>query len=145
MTEKKFATTYDPNDSKNYYQEWDREKIEITKSGQTYNVYDAIQAASVDTDIYEVLEKYNCLTPITRPTQAIYGDFRNAMSLKNICDQQIEIQKIFDALPIQEKALFGNDIKNYIENGEQYYINKLKKEQKTETEQQPKEEPKEDK
>lgn len=132
MENKKFATAYDPNDSSKYYQEWNKEKIEITKAGVKFNVYDAIQAAAEDTDIYEVLEKYNCLTPITRSTEAVYGDFRNALTLKNICDQQIEIQNIFDTLPIEEKALFGNDVKNYIENGEKYYIEKLKKEKQTE-------------
>lgn len=69
-------------------QKFDPEKIFVIKAGQKINVYDAIQEASVDTDIYKTLEKYGSLEPLNRPNlQEIQEEFTEYESLMTLQDK----------------------------------------------------------
>lgn len=106
-------------------QEFDRKKITLTKAGETYNVYDAIQAANVDTDIYEVLKKYHCTTDQAVEymqnkggIKGVYQDIvelqNKAQNLADIFEIQQEAQMKFDLLPVEIKQKYGNNLSEFL-------------------------------
>lgn len=131
--------------SKKYAQEFDRKKIEFKRNGKMVNLYDWIQEQNQDLEVYEVLEKGKTLDSMQKNVEQIYGDMREANSLRNICDRKVAVNNIFETLPHQVRRIFNNDLNNFIENGEQYFAD-LAKEQTIEQpkEQQKQEEVKED-
>lgn len=126
-------------------QDYDKEKITITKAGKTYNVYDAIQAANVDTDIYEVMKKYHImedeaikLMEEKGGEKAIFQDIRALQAkIKDIGDiQQVaqEAKEMFENLPVDIKSKYGNNLSLWFEDQkkkEEAEKNKQIQEQKT--------------
>lgn len=116
--------------SSDYGANFDKEKITFLRSGKAVNLYDYIQSQNQDLEVYEVLERTGSLDSMNKSTQQIYADFTNAMSLRNICDQKVEVNNIFETLPINVKRIFNNDVKNFIENGEKYFTDIIKEQKK---------------
>lgn len=114
--------------SNQFAQKYDRKKIMITKGGKTYNLYDSIQAAREDTEIYPTLEKYGSLQCMERTGKQIYADVSEALDLQGMYNQDLKLREIFDNLPSQERRIFGNDYYNFRENGLAYYEQKAKEE-----------------
>lgn len=105
-------------------QKYDKEKITITKAGKTYNVYDSIQAANIDTDIYEVIQKYHCteseavqIMNEKGGEQGVFADIRALQNqIKDIGDIQRvaeEAQNMFEALPAEIKKAAGNNLEDW--------------------------------
>lgn len=105
-------------------QSFDKEKITLTKAGQTYNVYDAIQAANVDTDIVEVMKKYHCtidegieFMEKKGGMQGIYGEFaalqEKAQSIPDIIKLQEKSEELFNALPTEIKEKYQNNLEKF--------------------------------
>lgn len=115
--------------SKKYAQDFDRKKIEFKRNGKMVNMYDWIQEQNQDLEIYEVLEKGGTLNSADMTNEQIYGNFKDATSLRNICDRKVAINNIFETLPINVRRIFNNDLSNFIENGEKYYMDLVMKEQ----------------
>lgn len=116
--------------SNKYAQNYDRKKIMITKAGKTYNLYDSIQAAREDTEIYPTLEKYGNLETMgdKKNTQMIYADISEALDLRGLYNQDLKLKEIFENLPAKERNQFGNDFYNFKENGLQVYEKKATEE-----------------
>lgn len=106
-------------------QEFDKDKIFVTKAGKTYNVYDAIQAANVDTDIVEVMKKYNLtedkaaeLMEERGGVQGIYKDIcemqKTAQTLPELMQVGKNAQELFDNLPLEVKSKYGNDLSKFL-------------------------------
>lgn len=112
--------------SEQYAQNFDRKKIMVTKGGKTYNVYDAIQAAREDTEIYPTLEKYGNLQVMERDVKLIYADISDAKDLMGLYNQELKMQEIFENLPSKERNIFDNDIHKFREFGLEYYEKKAK-------------------
>lgn len=119
-------------------QSYDIKKITATKCGKTYNVYDAIQAANVDTDIKEVMKKYHCNNDTAAEIMlqrgglnGVYADIfelqEKAQDLPSLMQLKDHIQKEFDNLPLELRQKFGNSPEEFLENG----IAELKKTQKS--------------
>lgn len=131
----KFQTAY--SNAKIEGQEFDRKKMNYIKGGQEYNRFDEIQEANVDTNIYEVLEKYN-LKPNIENAQKLLN---NQNRMKGIFDDVTEIQhlgsigeikmaqnrarELFDNLPIDIRKEFDNDYSKFIKDGEKYISAKI--------------------
>lgn len=109
--------------------------LKIKKAGVEFNLYDSIQANKEDTDIYETLKKYGSIEPLQRTNQAMYGDFTTFKGLRNLQDQRIELEQLFENLPIEIRREFDHNINNFIQNGEEYFTRKIKEETAKETEQ----------
>lgn len=114
---------------------FDKTKIVITKYGKKINVYDAIQEANKNTDIYEVMHRYgeseqNAIERMKKTAQAQYGDFTNANSLRNIQDKMIETRNIYNSLPRETKKEFNNNYYEFLQNGEKYFKEKYLEEKK---------------
>lgn len=112
-----------PNDGKRhrFAQNYDRTKIFVTKAGKRYNCYDAIQAANVDTDIYNTLEKYGSIEPMYRKNvEEIQQEFTEFMSLRDIQEQHIKANQMWENLSPGVREEFKNDIFNFMQNGEKW-------------------------
>lgn len=75
-------------------QTFDPKKIFVEKCGQKINVYDSIQEASVDTDLYKTLEKYGSIEPLMNPNlQQIEQDFEEYETLMTLHEKNRKSRK----------------------------------------------------
>lgn len=101
-------------------QNFDRENITLTKAGKTFNVYDAIQAAREDTEIYPTLEKYGCIDRMMLDHQGVFDDFTKYGELRELKEQQAMATNMFYNLPLDTRQKFNNDINVFMKDGEKY-------------------------
>lgn len=112
-------------DCLNVGQSFDKENITTTKGGKTYNVYDAIQANNVDTDIYEVLKKYHCTEEQGIEymnehggVKGVYQDIcdlqKRGGTLADFLDIQSEAQSMFEQLPVEVKQKYQNSLADFL-------------------------------
>ena len=110
----------------------DIKNITLTKAGKTYNVYDAIQAANVDTDIYEVMKKYHCVADEAVQymqerggEKGVYMDIRElqkqVQDIGNIHDIARKAQEMFDALPTEVKSKYGDNLDGFMQEMQKKY------------------------
>lgn len=109
--------------------EFDKEKITVTKAGQTYNVYEMIQANRDETEIYKVIEKYGTIQPMCMDVGKVYGQFKE-MTLMDVLGQQKVVNDMWLNLPLEVRDEFNNDIHNFRKNGENWLENKQKEKMK---------------
>lgn len=121
-------------------QDFDREKMTTTKGGNTYNTYDAIQAANVDTNIYEVMKKYHCkedeavaLMQQRGGVQGIYMDIiemqKQCTDIADVLNIQKKAQTMFEELPTEIKEKYGNNLTQFLKD-----VEKQQKQTQTQTE-----------
>lgn len=111
-------------------QDFDRENIVLTKAGKTFNVYDAIQEAREDTEIYPTLEKYGCIDRMMLDTKGIYEDFTKYGELRELKEQQNMANNMFYNLPIETREKFNNNINTFMKDGEKYLKNLIDEDMK---------------
>lgn len=125
----KFAKWGDRNRKQ---QDFDKEKIFVERCGQKINCFDAIQAANVDTNIYEVMKKYHCqqdeaakLMQERGGEQGIYEDIVELQNqIQDLGDMQNVIQKattMFEQLPADIKQKYGNNPVNFYKAQDQIF------------------------
>lgn len=107
--------------SKESVQNFDRKKIEITKAGKTYNVYDSIQANREDTEIYPTLEKYGNLEKMERTASENQQKISEIMTIGDLMMKDRQLQEFFEDLPSKERNKFDNDFYLFKKNGFSYY------------------------
>ena len=99
--------------------------FKIKQRGQEFNLYDSIQEAREDTEIYPTLEKYGCLEKVPMDPNKVYADFRGLGDLKDMKLQQIKAQEMWNALPWDIRKEFNNDKYLFAKDGEKYLQNKI--------------------
>jgi hypothetical protein len=109
-------------------QNFDKNKITLTKAGKTYNVYDKIQENREDTEIYPTLEKYGCIDRMMLNTQGVYADFQEFKGLREMKDQQIKADQMFYNLPLEVRTKFQNDKNLFMRDGEKWIKEMITKE-----------------
>lgn len=125
------------NDRQREQQNFDKEKITLTKAGKTYNVYDMIQEARTDTEIYPTLEKYGCLDKIICDIPEVYADLTKAMELRDIYEQQKKAEELWYNLPLEIRKDFDHDPKKFALDGVEYFRKKAEEQKAAETINQP--------
>lgn len=114
-----FKNFQDPRERKQ--QNFDRELIHVVKCGQKINVYDAIQAASEDTDIYETLEKYGCIDSMQKYNgEEIKQDYDDYVSLQDLQERQIHANNMWAKLPAGVREKFHNNIYEFLNNAPEW-------------------------
>lgn len=111
-------------------QNFDKEKICIEKYGKKINVYDMIQEAREDTEIYPTLEKYGCIDKMMLNREDVYTDYtelQKMRDLRGIKEYQIKANNMFYNLPLEVRKEFNNDINKFTKEADEY-IKKLKAE-----------------
>lgn len=132
-------------------QEFDREKITITKAGVTVNVYDQIQANNIDTDIYDVAKKYHMmpdeaveLMKERGGEQGVFMDIREIQDkIQNIGDVinvAKEAQNTFENLPLEIRQKYGHDLNIWYKDQQKAKENELRKKENETKETNPKQE-----
>lgn len=106
-------------------QAFDKSKIVLTKAGKTFNVYDKIQEAREDTEIYPTLEKYGCIDRMMLDTQGVYADFTKFKGLREMKEQQQMADQMFNSLPLETRKIFNNDKNIFMRDGEKWLKNKI--------------------
>lgn len=111
-------------------QHFDKETIVVEKCGKKINIYDMIQEAREDTEIYPTLEKYGCIDKMMLNREDVYADFtklQEMRDLRGIKDFDIQAKNMFYNLPLEVRKEFDNDINKFTRNADTY-IAKLKAE-----------------
>lgn len=111
-------------------QSFDKDSIILTKAGKTFNVYDKIQENREDTEIYPTLEKYGCIDRMMLNTQGVYADFQEFKGLREMKDQQIKADEMFNSLPLDVRIQFQNDKNLFMRDGEKWIKSKIDEEKK---------------
>lgn len=118
-------------------QSFDKSKITLTKAGNTYNVYDKIQEAREDTEIYPTLEKYGCIDRLKLAGEPLYQDFTELQKLgdaRNILEFQKKAENMFYSMPTEDRSVFNNSIQQFVEKGESWLKEKIEKAKQNEPE-----------
>lgn len=129
---KKFEKTNSQKYRRKTTQSFDPTKIMVTQKGVTFNVYDKIQEFEPSTNFYKVLETYNCTKDeAVERMKGRFTELKEVVDLgKSYAEHLMEINKAkaeFDALPVQVKQKFDNNIINFIENGEKWLNSEFQK------------------
>ncbi len=107
---------------------YDKSKITITQAGITRNMYDLIQDARNDTEIYPTLEKYGCIDKMIMDTGKVYGELVDIQDTRDVFEANEKANQLWISLPIDERKKFNNDIKTFFKYGETYLLNKIETE-----------------
>lgn len=99
--------------------------FKVKQKGKEFNLYDSIQEARVDTEIYEVLEKYNCIPKHFIDHGKVYDDFRELGDLKDMKLADIKAQQMWDDLPWEIRKEFNNDKHLFVKDGQKYLEKKI--------------------
>lgn len=99
--------------------------LRVTKAGKTFKMYDAIQEANVDTDIYEVARKYGMVGAETecaemymrKNLQNLTEDMQEFQDLRAVLDKQIKAQNMWNDLPLELKKQFNHNVNEFMEQG----------------------------
>ncbi len=112
---------------------FDREKIFVVKKGQKINVYDAIQEANVDTDIYKTLEKYGSIESMKKLNEPlVIQEFEKLLSLTDIIEINQKADELWEQLPAGVREEFHGDKNELLQRGEDWLKQHKKPEQPTE-------------
>lgn len=112
--------------SNKYAQNYDKDKITIVKGGKKINVYDMIQEAREDTEIYPTLEKYGMINSMATDKKLIYADISEALSYQDLAEQDARLNTIFEEMPAKERNKFDNDFYKFKQNGLKTYEEEAK-------------------
>lgn len=100
----------------------------IRKGGKTYCVYDAIQEARKDVEIYQTLEKYGSLDKIKMDPNKVFADFTQFGTLADMKNQQIKANQMWSDLPFEVRKIFNNDVHTFLREGKGWIEKRIKKE-----------------
>lgn len=101
-------------------QSFDVTKNFYVKAGQKINIYDEIQEAAEDADIYKTLEKYGTLKPLETDREGIYAEFKKNMDLRDLNEQAKAQEEQWRNLPLKVREIFKNDKLNFLQNAENW-------------------------
>lgn len=98
------------------------EEIYVIAKGKKINMYDRVQEAREDTEIYAVLEKYNgdlrmTTDKMTQYAQTIEEDLSEITDLRSMFDAQKAAKLSWESLPEKIREQFGHNIENFVTNG----------------------------
>lgn len=106
-------------------------EFEIEKAGKKYNLYQSIQDARPDTEIYPALEKYGCIDRLILDSQGVYTDLTQIKGLRNEIEKVEKAKVLWQQLPYEIKNHFNNNIAEFMDNGETWLKNKIAEESAT--------------
>lgn len=110
-------------------QDFDAEKITVTKAGVEMNVYEWIQESREDTEIYPTLEKYGCVEDAAKAmrlkTPELYADMREIKDLRSSIEQVNKANELWERLPLDVRKEFNHNSAEFVEKGEQWLKNKV--------------------
>lgn len=98
----------------------------ISRYGKDYNLYQMIQDAREDTEIYPTLYKYGSIKRMEVDYNDIYDDLSAIGDLRNIQDLKIAADKAWAKVPTEVKNQFNNDKYLFAEKGKKWAEDILK-------------------
>lgn len=113
---------------------YDPKEIFWIKCGQKQNVYDLIQQAREDTEIYPTLEKYGSIQRMIMDVPTVYAEFDEMMDMRDMFEQRKRAEEIWYNIPIEERQEFGDNMEEFVRNGKKWFESKLAKLQPKEEE-----------
>lgn len=113
-------------------QSFDPEKIMIKQNGKMVNVYDMIQEARTDTEIYPTLYRYGCLDKMQINAQDVYQEFDQLFTLRDIYEQKQKADELWASLPLEVRKEFNGNPQEFMQNGEKWLKNKIAEQTKAE-------------
>lgn len=109
-------------------QTFDRDE-EITVKGEKVKITEWINAEEPN-DIYYQLDKYGCLDKITTDKKALYADFKELVTLRDLQDIQVKANNMWAKLPIDIREKFNHDVNQFASQGLDWLKGEIGKEQK---------------
>lgn len=102
----------------------------IRVSGKNISLKEYTNENAIDTNIYEVLEKYNGDLKMTQEKmnkhyQAISNEMAHINNLADATKIMDESKKVWNSLPLEMRKQFNNNIGTFAKNGQKYAQQKI--------------------
>lgn len=123
MSNTKFETIFTPQKRKTGQKFGD---IFVIKKGKKINVREATNAANVDCEIYETLEKYDMIQTHERKNLSEIINEIGQIDLLTSLEKMQKGKELWNNLPQNIKDDFKNDVHKFIDNGVEYFNAKIK-------------------
>lgn len=107
----------------------------FVKHDKEIHVHDFIQEGREDTEIYPTLEKYGSLKKLETNAELVFGDATEIKDLRGAMKVIENGKKRWNAMSLEDKAIFGNDPERFINEGENWIKTKIAEIQKLEQDQ----------
>lgn len=98
---------------------------QYTRNGKKINLFQQIQEANIDTEIYPTLEKYGCIDKINTNVNAVFGDMTEYKNLRDFQQKEQKLNEMWNNLDINIRKEFGNDKYEFANKGENWIKNKI--------------------
>lgn len=122
----KFKTAY--GEKLHPSQDFDHTKITFTKAGKKYNIYDVIQTAREDTELYPTLEKYGMIPNVENAEQfcknrgnAFFAEFSETMDKRDVHELNKKSEEMWLDLPREVREIFHNDKEEFMTTGLEWW------------------------
>lgn len=107
------------------------EDPKITRKGKLVSLKEYTNTASIDTNIYEVMAKYNGDTQMTAEAMknnAMYisEELADIKSMSDALNRQLAAKKAWAELPLEIRKEFGNNRQTFLLNGKKWAEDKIK-------------------
>lgn len=109
-------------------QKFNKEEIQIEMKGKKINMYDMIQEARKDTELYPTLEKYGCIPQEKldeKKANAVYGDLTAIKGMRSAMEQQKMAENLWANLPLETRKEFGHNKYEFMDNGMEWLKRKI--------------------
>lgn len=132
------------NIAKNEYSRWDtiwkrsksagqnfEEEPKIKRNGKMVSLKEYTNTASIDTNIYDVMTKYNgdkTLTAEAMKSNAMFisEEMAEIKSMSDALNRTIAAKKVWSELPLEIRKEFANNRQNFLLNGKSWAEKKIK-------------------
>lgn len=138
------ATGTKDNNNENEYSRWSKIRERSLSTGQTFkedpkikrngkmvSLKEYTNTASIDTNIYDVMTKYNgdkTLTAEAMKSTAMYisEEMAEIKSMSDALNRTLAAKKAWTKLPLEIRKEFANNMQNFLVNGKAWAENKIK-------------------
>lgn len=83
---------------------------------------------NVDVEIYDTLKKYGCIKEEQLNAHGVAGEFEEFAEMTGAHNKRVELERMFNSLPLETRAMFNHSIDDFADHGAEY-VNKIVKDE----------------
>lgn len=100
----------------------------VTRGKEKIEWRSYIRQNNIDVEIYPTLKKYGCLKEEQLNAHGIAGEFEEFQDITGAHNKKVELERMFNSLPLETRALFNHSIDDFTDHGQEYVNNIIKAE-----------------
>lgn len=100
----------------------------VTRGKEKIEWRSYIKNNNTDVEIYSTLKKYGCIKEEQLNAHGIAGEFEEFADMTGAHNKKVELERMFNSLPLETRALFNHSIDDFADHGAEYVNNIVKAE-----------------